>query len=192
MQKGITTAQVCETAARCRQHGIIPEFSFVFGDPDDPEREIDITLAFIRKLKTINPAMEMVTHFYTPMPQRQTTYGAVDPLAGTPEKLEEWTTPEWIRWMTFEDPNVPWLNQRLKSRVEDFELILKCRFPSIHDSRTRAWGKALGAILARRAWDSAEYSKTKLLRHVIRLARDEPPDRQAYGHLRAHSPVASA
>jgi hypothetical protein len=189
MQKGITTAQVLEAAARSRQHGIIPEFSFVFGDPDDPEREIEATLAFIRKLKAVNPLMEMVTHFYTPMPQRQNTYGSVDPLSSTPAILEDWTSPEWIRWMTFEDPNVPWLNQRLKARVEDFELVLKCRFPSIHDRRTRAWGRVAGRVLAKRAWSSAQYSRSKLLRNVMRLARTEPPDRQAYGHLRVPSPA---
>jgi anaerobic magnesium-protoporphyrin IX monomethyl ester cyclase len=192
MQKGITTAQVLEAAARSRQHGIIPEFSFVFGDPDEPEREIETTLGFIRKLKAINPLMEMVTHFYTPMPQRQTTYGGVDPLAGTPLLLEDWTTPDWIRWMTFEDPNVPWLNQHLKARVEDFEFVLKSRFPSIHDRRTRGWGKMAGRMLAKKAWNSAEYSKTKLLRNVMRLARSEPPDKQAYGHLRDPSPAAPA
>ena len=72
MQKGITAEQILEVAARTREYGIIPEFSFVFGDPDEPEREIDNTLAFIRKLKTINPAMELITYFYTPTPQRAT------------------------------------------------------------------------------------------------------------------------
>jgi len=192
MQKGITTAQVMEAARRSRQHRITPEFSFVFGDPDEPELEIETTLSFIRKLKLINPDMEMVTHFYTPMPQRQNTYGQIDPLAGTPTILEEWTAPEWIRWMTFEDPNVPWLNQRLKARVEDFELVLKSRFPSIHDCRTSPWGKVAGRVLARKAWESGKYSDTKFLRKVMSLARSEPPDKQAYGHLRAPSPVAPA
>ncbi len=36
MNKTLTTAQTLEVAARCRQHGIIPEFSFVLGGPDDP------------------------------------------------------------------------------------------------------------------------------------------------------------
>jgi hypothetical protein len=44
-------------------------------------------------------------------------------------------------------------------------------------------------MLARQAWTSGEYSKTKLLRKVMKLARVEPPDRQAYGHLRAPSLV---
>ena len=90
MNKGTTTAQILEVAARARAHGIIPEFSFVFGDPDEPEREIDNTLAFVRRLKDVNPAMELITYFYTPTPQRRGTYGDVDALAGTPDTLEEW------------------------------------------------------------------------------------------------------
>ncbi|HLY05361.1 MAG TPA: radical SAM protein [Rhizomicrobium sp.] len=184
MKKGISTEQILEAAARTREHGIVPEFSFVFGDPDEPEREIDNTLAFVRRLKTVNPAMELIAYFYTPTPQRRDTYGNVDPLAGTPATLEEWTTPKWLNWMTHEDPELPWLDRRLKSRVEDFELVLKARFPSIHDRHTRGWGKAAGWWLARSRWRAGRYDHPRLLRSVRRWARKEPDDRQAYGHLR--------
>ena len=184
MQKGITTAEIVETAARTREHGIIPEFSFVFGDPDEPEQEIDNTLAFIRKLKTVNPDMELITYFYTPTPQRRDTYGNVDPLAGTPTTLEEWTSPEWVAWMTHEDPALPWLDRRLKKRVEDFELVLKSRFPSVHDRHTRRWGKALGSVLAESRWRRGHYADPRLLQRVRTLARIAPDDAQAYGHLR--------
>ena len=189
MNKRITTSQVMEIAARTRQHGIIPEFSFVFGDPDEPEREIENTLGFVRKLKAVNPAMELITYFYTPTPQRRGTYGDVDALAGTPLTLEEWTEPEWVAWMTHEDPNVPWLDRRLKSRVEDFELVLKSRFPSVHDHRTKRWGKIVGSLLARRRWERGEWSDPRALRTVRRWAQVRPDDRQAYGHLRRPSPA---
>jgi hypothetical protein len=189
MNKRITTAQVLEVAARTREHGIIPEFSFVFGDPDEPEREIENTLAFVRRLKAVNPAMELISYFYTPTPQRRGTYGDVDPLAGTPATLEEWTEPQWVAWMTHVDPHVPWLDRRLKARVEDFELVLKSRFPSVHDGRTRAWGKAVGRLLARRRWEREEYANPRLLRTVRRLAQVVPDDPQEYGHLR---PAATA
>jgi radical SAM superfamily enzyme YgiQ (UPF0313 family) len=107
MGKGTTTAQILEVAARTRDHGIIPEFSFVFGDPQDPEGEIDGTLAFIRRLKAVNPDMELISYFYTPTPQRRGTYGDVDALGGTPATLEEWTQPDWVAWMTHEEPQVP-------------------------------------------------------------------------------------
>jgi len=184
MNKKITTAQVLEVAARSRVHGIIPEFSFVFGDPDDPEREIENTLTFIRRLKTVNPAMELISYFYTPTPQRRGTYGNVDALSGTPTTLDEWTQPEWVSWMTHEDPHVPWLDRRLKERVEDFTLVLKSRFPSVHDTRVQGWGRTLGQVLARGRWARGNFSHPSALRTVRRWAQRVPDDRQAYGHLR--------
>ena len=192
MNKGTTTAQIVEVAARSRQHGIIPEFSFVFGDPDEPEQEIENTLAFVRKLKAVNPSMELISYFYTPTPQRRGTYGDVDAVSGTPTTLEEWTEPEWLAWMTHEDPRVPWLDRRLKARVEDFELVLKSRFPSVHDHRTLAWGKLVGRVLAQGRWSKGEYSNPSMLRTVRRLAQRDVQDSQAYGHLRAPSPAVVA
>ncbi|MGE5721280.1 MAG: B12-binding domain-containing radical SAM protein, partial [Sphingomonadales bacterium] len=63
MNKGTTTEQILTVAARAREHGVIPEFSFVFGDPDEPEREIENTLGFIRRLKRVNPDMELISYF---------------------------------------------------------------------------------------------------------------------------------
>ena len=190
MNKGTTTAQILEVAARSRAHGVIPEFSFVFGDPNEPEREIDNTLAFIRRLKDVNPAMELISYFYTPTPQRRGTYGDVDAVSGTPTTLEEWVEPEWVAWMTHEDPLVPWLDTRLKAKVTDFELVLKSRFPSVQDKKTADWGKALGRLLARRRWSSGRYAEPNLLRMVRRLATRVPDDTQAYGHLRPAVPAA--
>jgi Fe-S oxidoreductase len=192
MNKGTTTAQILEVAARSREHGIVPEFSFVFGDPDDPAQEIENTLAFVRRLKQVNPAMELISYFYTPTPQRRGTYGDVDPLQGTPTTLEEWVEPNWVAWMTHEHPRVPWLDNRLKARVDDFELVLKSRFPSLHDRRTRAWGKTLGQLMSRRRWERGEFDAPHALRTVRRLAQREPDDTQAYGHLRAPGATAPA
>lgn len=184
MAKHLTAAQTLEVAVKAREHGIIPEFSFVLGDPDEPERELENTLAFIRKIKAINPHSEIITYFYTPIPQRRGTYGDVDPLSGTPPTLEEWTQPEWVDWMTHEQPQVPWLTPRLKARVDDFEVVLKSRFPSLHDTRTRRWGKALARLLSVRRWRAGRYDNPQLLRMVRRWARTLDADRQAYGHLR--------
>jgi radical SAM superfamily enzyme YgiQ (UPF0313 family) len=184
MNKGTTTDQIVHAAAKCREHGIIPEFSFVFGDPDEAEREIENTLRFIRRLKAVNPAMELISYFYTPTPQRKGTYGGVNPTATTPQTLEEWMEPQWVDWMTHENPLTPWLEPRLKARVDDFELVLKSRFPSVHDKRTRSWGKALGRLAAHRRWAAARYDDPRLLRRIRQLARMAPDDRQLYGHLR--------
>lgn len=190
MNKGTTTDQIAAVAGLTRRHGIIPEFSFVFGDPDAPAQETENTLAFIRRLKAINPQMELISYFYTPTPQRGGTYGDVDPLAGTPSTLEEWITPKWVAWMTHENPRTPWLEDSMRLRVENFELLLKSRFPSIHDRQTAPWGKWIGRIAARRRWERQDYSDPRLLRSVRQWARRIPDDRQAYGHLRAGDDAA--
>ena len=92
--------------------------------------------------------------------------------------------PEWVNWMTHEDPLVPWLSREVKARVDNFELVLKSRFPSAHDRLTRPWGKLAGRLLSMRRWHSGNFEDPRLLRMVREAARRTPDDRQAYGHLR--------
>jgi hypothetical protein len=156
----------------------------VIGDPDDPQGDITSTLAFIRQLKGVNPAMELIQYYYTPIPQRRGTYGNVDAVSVTPTVLEEWCDPEWVGWMTHENPLVPWLDQGLKSQVEDFRTVLESRFPSVNDYRTAPWGRTLGRLLAHGRWERGHYAQPRMLRTIRRMAQRIPPDDQAYGHLR--------
>ena len=151
---------------------------------DDPEDDINTTLSFVRKLKTINPDSEIILQFYTPTPQRRGTYANVDALAGTPDTLDEWTDPAWIGWSTHHDPPSHWIAQGFKARVEDFELVLTSRFPSLNDVKTRRWGKALAQVLAKHRWDTEHYDNPSLLRRVRGWAHIPQPDPMAYGHLR--------
>jgi hypothetical protein len=82
-------------------------------------------------------------------------------------------------WMTHEDPHVPWLTPELKARVAGFRLVLDSRFPSVHDRRTRRWGKRMASALARRRWNQQKYDDPRLLRTVRRLARIPEGDAQA-------------
>ncbi|MFI5182202.1 MAG: B12-binding domain-containing radical SAM protein [Thermoanaerobaculia bacterium] len=120
MSKNLTTEETLALAAKARAYGIAPEFSFMFGDPDDPAGEAERTLAFVERLRLVNPAMKLISYFYTPTPQRRGTYGGIDALAGTPGTLEEWIAPEWVGWMTHESPCVPWLTPELRARVATF------------------------------------------------------------------------
>jgi anaerobic magnesium-protoporphyrin IX monomethyl ester cyclase len=161
MRKGSRVNQTLEAAARCREYGVIPEFSFVLGGPEDPEGEIERTFAFIRKLKSIHPECEIILYFYSPTPQVDRsslrnqpgvahlpllrTYGPSGPtLPATPE---EWTEPRWLSWVCHQD--APWLKPRTRQRVMDFARVLACRFPTVQDYRTPAWRKALLRNLSR-------------------------------------------
>ena len=78
MQKDITTEQTLQVASLMHRFGIIPEFSFVVGNPQDPERDTRETLTFIRKLKRLDARAEIILYHYTPVPQRGEMYGKID------------------------------------------------------------------------------------------------------------------
>lgn len=135
MSKHLATAQTLELAERARRWGIIPEFSFILGNPQDPERDIRETIAFIRRLKTINPDCEIIIYHYTPTPQRKKAYGDIDGKFEFPETLEEWTSKEWYHFSIRLDPRTPWLKPRWKRQIDDFETVIKARYPTIQDRK---------------------------------------------------------
>jgi anaerobic magnesium-protoporphyrin IX monomethyl ester cyclase len=155
MHKGTRVGQTLDVAVRCREYGVIPEFSFVLGGPQDPEGEIEKTFVFIRRLKELNPESEIILYFYTPTPQRapahlgKQTSGPRLPMLqlsspsgqAMPTTPEEWAEPRWVSWACHQE--APWLTPRLRQRVRDFGRVLGCRFPTVQDYRTPAWGKAV-------------------------------------------------
>ena len=155
MKKGTSVEQTFEMVRRCREHGVIPELSFVLGGPEDPEGEVEKTLRFIRKVKEVHPAAEVILYFYSPTPQRDPSrvkadrpvlkqYGPDGPeLPTTPE---EWTEPKWISYVCHQD--APWLSPKIRRRVQGFAKVLACRFPTAQDWSTPAWGKAALRTLA--------------------------------------------
>lgn len=148
MKKQLKTEQTLELASRIRRFGIVPEFSFVIGNPQDPERDTAECLRFIRKLKRLNPEAEIVINIYTPVPQRERMYGRVEEQVQFPTTPDEWATDRWQRFTTQKDPSTPWLSSRTKRLIDDFDVVVTSRWPTIQDIRMPAWGrwllKALG------------------------------------------------
>lgn len=150
MQKGITTEQTITVAQRMRQHGIIPEFSFVIGNPRDPERDTRETLAFIRRIKKLNPVSEIIMYHYTPVPQRGAMYGEIDDQISFPTTPDEWATKKWMDFTLRIDPNTPWLKRKTKRLIENFETVVSSRWPTVQDIRAPRWSRNLLRMLS--AW----------------------------------------
>jgi radical SAM superfamily enzyme YgiQ (UPF0313 family) len=143
MRKSIHPEQILEFAGRSRQFGIVPEYSFIFGDPRDSEHETKETIAFIRKVKKINPAVEIIVQTYVPTPQRDGMYGGVESQVQFPTTPEEWATDRWYRFTTRTDPTLPWLPEQVKRRIEGFDTVVTSRWPTIQDTRMPRWGRWL-------------------------------------------------
>lgn len=150
MQKDITTTQTLELARRIRDFGIIPEFSFVIGNPRDPERDTRETLRFIRKIKRLNPRSEIIMYHYTPVPQRAAMYGGAEAKIAFPDTPEEWATRKWMDFTLRIDPNTPWMKRKTKDLIDNFELVVASRWPTVQDIRAPRWSRALLKTLS--AW----------------------------------------
>jgi anaerobic magnesium-protoporphyrin IX monomethyl ester cyclase len=164
MQKDITTEQTLAVARRIRQFGIIPEFSFVIGNPRDPERDTRETLEFIRTIKRLNPASEIIMYHYVPVPQRTAMYGNIDGQIDFPSTPEGWATKRWMDFTLRIDPNTPWLRRKTKDLIDNFETVVSSRWPTVQDIRAPRWGRALLKTLSAWRYTARVYSFPKELR----------------------------
>jgi radical SAM superfamily enzyme YgiQ (UPF0313 family) len=141
MNKRLSTDQTLELAGRIRRFGIIPEFSFVVGNPGDPERDTRDTIRFIRRIKRVNPQAEIIVQHYIPTPHPDGMYGDVEKKIEFPRTPEEWASERWFNFTTRHDPNVAWLPRKLKRHIDNFELVISSRWPTIQDVHLPQWGR---------------------------------------------------
>jgi anaerobic magnesium-protoporphyrin IX monomethyl ester cyclase len=158
IRKGTRSDQTLEVAELCRRNGVIPELSFMVAPPQDPEGETERTFDFIRRVKRVNPAAEIIVYVYTPLPADRVPDShrlKLAPLLDQrgapvvfPRTPEEWTERRWVDYACHAD--APWISDRLRQRIRDFVTVLRCRFPTVQDTRSPRWGKA--ALRGLAAW----------------------------------------
>jgi hypothetical protein len=125
-----------ELARRMRSYGIVPELSFVLGNPPDPARDVSATLSFIRKLKQVNPVTEVILYAYTPVPIEGTLYDEARALGFKfPESLDDWVSGDWRHFSLRREPRTPWLAPRLQRRIRNFERVINAYYPTVTDLR---------------------------------------------------------
>jgi radical SAM superfamily enzyme YgiQ (UPF0313 family) len=141
MNKDLCAEDTVALASRIRRFGIIPEFSIIFGNPKDPEGDTRVCIRFIRRLKSLNPDAEIIVEHYTPVPQRARMYGDVEDKVQFPTTPDEWATEHWQRYATQKDPQTPWLRRPTKQLIDNFELVVSSRWPTVQDIRLPDWGR---------------------------------------------------
>ena len=166
-----------DLAARARRFGIVPEFSFVLGAPPDPEQDVETAFTFIRKVKGINPATEVVLYTYTPVPLDGSLYAAARRAGfAFPSTLDEWASPEWEQLSMRRGDGIPWLDHRVRRRVRNFERVINAYYPTVTDPRLtgmkRRLLKAVSAWRYALRWYDAPYE----LRALHRLMHYQRPE----------------
>jgi len=152
MNKGgkATAEKTLHLAEKMKHYGIVPEFSFVLGNPPDPVADSEQTMDFIRRVKQINPASEIILYMYTPVPLAGTLFDEAQASGfAFPETLEAWVSPDWREFSQRRSAQVPWVKDPLRKRIQGFEQVLNAYFPTSTDvtmsGTKRRTLRALGA-----------------------------------------------
>ena len=129
-----TAEQAVEIARKMREHNVVPELSFILGNPPDPEQDATDTMAFIRRIKQANPDTEIVLYIYAPVPSAGDLYKLAETSGFEfPVTLDEWSDARWIEFAQHRTSQLPWLSKRLRQRVDDYQRVLHAAFPTITD-----------------------------------------------------------
>jgi hypothetical protein len=153
--------------------------------PQDPEGETEKTFEFIRMIKRVHPATEVMIYIYTPLPRLHDNMKAASARVGSelrdcagrpvvfPRTADEWAEPQWVDYWCHQD--APWLSERLRRRIVDFTTVLGCRYPTIMDIRASAWGKSALRALASWRYRFQRYDHPWELRVSRKLIRHWDP-----------------
>lgn len=196
-----TADAALELAARMGSYSIVPEYSFVLGNPPEPEADVENTIRYIRRIKQVNPATEIILYLYSPVPpaNEAATPPAAADRPGTlacmrdsppdammdaaeatgfafPETLDEWTSARWHDFAHHTTEELPWLSETVRRKVRDFEKVLHAAYPTVTDSRLSRPGRAILKAASALRYATESYANPLELRALGRLFPQRRPE----------------
>ena len=179
MDKGgkMSPEKTLEIVDKMRRYDIVPELSFVMGNPPNAEEDTRQTMEFIRKVKHLNPATEVIMYLYTPVPLSGDLYDEAKASGfAFPETLDEWVSPEWAEFVQRRSKTMPWIEYSLQNRIKDFERVLNAYYPTSTDVKlTDFWRTTLRTVSAWR-YHSRFYRFPVELRAMHKLVAYQRPE----------------
>jgi radical SAM superfamily enzyme YgiQ (UPF0313 family) len=179
MDKGgkMSTDKTLAIAELMRHHDIVPEFSFVLGNPPDPEEDVAGTIEFIKKVKKINPRSEIIMYMYTPVPLAGELYEQARAEGfAFPETLEGWCNPAWEEFSQRRSSTMPWVTDSLRHRVRNFERVLNAYYPTSTNPSLRGIKTAILRGAGGWRWATGWYGYPLELRALHRVLRYQRPE----------------
>jgi anaerobic magnesium-protoporphyrin IX monomethyl ester cyclase len=99
--------------------------------------QIDQDIAYIKEIKSINPATEIIIYVYSPVATEGSELYELVKANGFhfPEKLEDWLNPAWQNFDLRKNPLTPWLTSEMINKILGFEAVLNAQYPTVSDFR---------------------------------------------------------
>ncbi len=183
MDKGgtLTPDKTLEVAALAGRYGVVPEFSFVLGNPPDPGTDVRDTLKFIRKLKRINPDSEIILYNYSPVPLSGNLFdSALARGFAFPQTLDDWISSEWAEFSQRRGAGLPWLTDRQRIHIRNFERVLNAYYPTTTDIRLTTLWKGMLRMASAWRYHSGFYSFPLELRALQKILRYQRPETSGF------------
>jgi radical SAM superfamily enzyme YgiQ (UPF0313 family) len=151
-------------ADRMAEFGIQPDLSFTLGYPEDPRRDVQMSLDLGRELKRRLPGAVFVLNTYTPYESTPLYSDALLHGLKKTRSLADWESEEW-RDFGFRKQITPWMTPEIDGWIRDFETVAGTAFFVAEDlyrykgvqMRARPVRDAMIA-LARRRWNRRDFS----------------------------------
>ena len=118
MNKKTLIEQVERCAERLTRHGIMAQYSFIAGFPDETETDRAQTVRLIKRIKRIRGSIDTPIFYFTPYPGTALTDRLVELGVALPEKLED--------WVEFElgQAKMPWMDPGFVDQVNAWNYYL--------------------------------------------------------------------
>ncbi len=180
MDKQQSVEQTFELVRKCKEHGIVPELSFVLGNPVNPEKDVNETIRFIYRVKEFYPEVEILIFIYTPVPQPGMYDQAVADGFEFPDTLEAWTSERWLKFGMHKEPSTPWLSGSLWNRIRDFETVIHAYYPTATDLRLSRGVRNLLRLMGSWRYKLRFYHYPYELRAVQRMVDYRQPEVEGF------------
>lgn len=188
MDKGGTQTgeQILRFAERLKKFDIIPEYSFVLGVPADTEyavnKQIEEDIAFIKKIKQVNPQTEIIIYTYSPVPTEGSDMFNHVLSSGFkfPEKLEDWISPDWENFDLRKNPLTPWLKPYMIDKIKQFEIVLNGYYPTNSDIRLSQTKKLILRSLSTWRYKTSFYKLPKEISFLQRVWKYRQPETEGF------------
>ena len=185
MHKGGTqNAQtLIDLAEKSKKYGIIPELSFVLGNPtENVTRDIEQDLKFIKKIKEINPAAEIVIYTYSPVNFEDSEMSLAAKMKGFdyPKSLAEWVSPKWQNFDLRKNPLTPWLKPHHFNMIRNFEKTLNAYYPTNSDLKIHGWKRTLLKTLGSWRYKTGFYSAPYEIMITQKLLKYRQPEVEGF------------
>jgi radical SAM superfamily enzyme YgiQ (UPF0313 family) len=175
VKKEHTVEQVMTMAERMAEFGIQPDLSFTLGYPEDPERDVRMSLELGRTLKRIVPGSVFVLNTYTPYESTPLFEDAVRHGLKKTASLAEWERAEW-RDFGFRKAITPWMTPAIDRLIRDFETVAGSAFFREEDLYRHRGAPLKGGLareamiaLARRRWQSGDTTRPLAVKAARRV-----------------------